>query len=40
MWPFALAFLFLVGPGEAFINNLGTVIGTLTPPSASSDSCC
>ncbi|KAM5343239.1 hypothetical protein ACJ41O_014205 [Fusarium nematophilum] len=32
MWPFALAFLFIVGPGEAFINNLGTVIGTLTPP--------
>lgn len=32
MWPFALAFLFMVGPGEAFINNLGTVIGTLTPP--------
>ena len=34
MWPFALAFLFMVGPGEAFINNLGTVIGTLTPPVA------
>lgn len=34
MWPFALAFLFMVGPGEAFINNLGTVIGTLTPPIA------
>lgn len=34
MWPFALAFLFMVGPGEAFINNLGTVIGTLSPPSA------
>ncbi|KAF4469325.1 transporter mch1 [Fusarium albosuccineum] len=32
MWPFALAFLFMVGPGEAFINNLGTIIGTLTPP--------
>ncbi|KAF4981382.1 hypothetical protein FZEAL_2812 [Fusarium zealandicum] len=32
MWPFALAFLFIVGPGEAFINNLGTIIGTLTPP--------
>ncbi|POR36337.1 Putative transporter MCH1 [Tolypocladium paradoxum] len=32
MWPFALAFLLMVGPGEAFINNLGTVIGTLTPP--------
>ncbi|KAG6037422.1 putative monocarboxylate transporter mch1 [Claviceps citrina] len=33
MWPFALAFLLMVGPAEAFINNLGTVIGTLTPPS-------
>ncbi|TQS34063.1 hypothetical protein Golomagni_05568 [Golovinomyces magnicellulatus] len=33
MWYFALAFLFMVGPGEAFVNNLGTVIGTLTPPS-------
>lgn len=33
MWPFALAFLLMVGPGEAFINNLGTVIGTLSPPS-------
>lgn len=32
MWPFALAFLLMVGPGEAFINNLGTVIGTLSPP--------
>ncbi|KAH8179163.1 major facilitator superfamily protein [Sarocladium implicatum] len=31
MWPFALAFLLMVGPGEAFVNNLGTVIGTLTP---------
>ncbi|KAH6608278.1 major facilitator superfamily domain [Trichoderma cornu-damae] len=34
MWPFALAFLLMIGPGEAFINNLGTVIGTLTPPIA------
>ncbi|CEJ81845.1 hypothetical protein VHEMI01954 [[Torrubiella] hemipterigena] len=34
MWPFALAFLLMVGPGEAFINNLGTIIGTLSPPSA------
>ncbi|KAF4511761.1 hypothetical protein G6O67_000972 [Ophiocordyceps sinensis] len=34
MWPFALAFLLMVGPGEAFVNNLGTVIGTLTPPAA------
>lgn len=34
MWPFALAFLLMVGPGEAFINNLGTIIGTLSPPVA------
>ncbi|TQV94347.1 hypothetical protein V2A60_002617 [Cordyceps javanica] len=34
MWPFALAFLLMVGPGEAFINNLGTIIGTLSPPTA------
>lgn len=34
MWPFALAFLLMIGPGEAFINNLGTVLGTLTPPTA------
>ncbi|KAF4119562.1 transmembrane transport [Geosmithia morbida] len=32
MWPFAMSFLLMVGPGEAFINNLGTVIGTLSPP--------
>ena len=32
MWPFAIAFLFMIGPGEAFVNNLGSVIGTLTPP--------
>ncbi|KAI9167818.1 putative transporter MCH1 [Paramyrothecium foliicola] len=32
MWPFALAFLFMIGPGEAFVNNLGTILGTLTPP--------
>lgn len=30
MWPFALAFLLMVGLGEAF-NNLGTVIRSLTP---------
>lgn len=34
MWPFAISFLLMVGPGEAFINNLGVVIGTLTPPEA------
>ncbi|KAG5990507.1 putative monocarboxylate transporter mch1 [Claviceps lovelessii] len=34
MWPFAIAFLLMVGPSETFINNMGSVIGTLTPPSA------
>ncbi|ERS95831.1 hypothetical protein HMPREF1624_07908 [Sporothrix schenckii ATCC 58251] len=33
MWLFALGFFFMIGPGEAFINNLGTVIKTLYPPS-------
>lgn len=32
MWPFALAFLLMIGPGEAFVNNLGSVLNTLTPP--------
>ncbi|UNI24578.1 Putative monocarboxylate transporter mch1 [Purpureocillium takamizusanense] len=32
MYPFALAFFLMIGPGEAFVNNLGTVIGTLMPP--------
>ena len=32
MWPFAVAFLLMIGPAEAFINNLGSIIGTLTPP--------
>lgn len=32
MWCFALGFLFMIGPGEAFINNMGTVIKTLYPP--------
>ncbi|TLD25406.1 hypothetical protein PspLS_06243 [Pyricularia sp. CBS 133598] len=32
MWLFAAGFFFMVGPGEAFINNLGTVIQTLYPP--------
>ncbi|KAB5585774.1 major facilitator superfamily domain-containing protein, partial [Coniochaeta sp. 2T2.1] len=32
MWCFALGFFFMIGPGEAFINNLGTIIGTLYPP--------
>ena len=34
MWLFALGFFFMIGPGEAFINNLGTVIQTLYPPTA------
>ncbi|KUI74017.1 putative transporter mch1 [Cytospora mali] len=34
MWFFALGFFFVIGPGEAFINNMGTVIKTLSPPSA------
>ncbi|KAI1427512.1 major facilitator superfamily domain-containing protein [Xylaria sp. FL1777] len=32
MWLFAISFWLIVGPGESFINNLGTVIGTLTSP--------
>ncbi|KAI1364520.1 major facilitator superfamily domain-containing protein [Xylaria arbuscula] len=32
MWFFALSFWLVIGPGESFINNLGTVIGTLTSP--------
>ena len=34
MWLLALGFLLMIGPGEAFINNLGTVIATLNPPNA------
>ncbi|KAL8282273.1 hypothetical protein RB597_009804 [Gaeumannomyces tritici] len=34
MWLFAAGFFFMVGPGEAFINNMGTVIKTLYPPAA------
>ncbi|TGJ82181.1 hypothetical protein E0Z10_g6582 [Xylaria hypoxylon] len=33
MWFFAISFWLIIGPGESFINNLGTVIGTLTSPS-------
>lgn len=33
MWWLAAGFFFVTGPGEAFINNLGTIIGTLYPPS-------
>ncbi|KXJ86774.1 major facilitator superfamily domain-containing protein [Microdochium bolleyi] len=32
MWWFAAGFWLINGPGEAFINNLGTVIGTLYSP--------
>ncbi|KAL2160305.1 hypothetical protein VTH06DRAFT_1478 [Thermothelomyces fergusii] len=34
MWCFALGFFFMIGPGEAFINNMGTVIKTLYPPNS------
>jgi MFS family permease len=34
MWLFAIGFWLIIGPGESFINNLGTVIGTLTSPNA------
>ncbi|OCK78916.1 MFS monocarboxylic acid transporter-like protein [Lepidopterella palustris CBS 459.81] len=36
MWWLAAGFFLVTGPGEAFINNLGTIIGTLTPSYASS----
>lgn len=32
MWWLAGGFFLITGPGEAFINNLGTIIDTLTPP--------
>jgi MFS family permease len=32
MWLLAAGFFLLTGPGEAYINNLGTIIPTLTPP--------
>lgn len=32
MWLLAGGFFLVTGPGEAFINNLGTIIGTLYPP--------
>jgi hypothetical protein len=35
MWFLAAGFFLITGPGEAFINNLGTIIGTLYPPPAS-----
>ncbi|KAF2968031.1 hypothetical protein GQX73_g5545 [Xylaria multiplex] len=37
MWLFAISFWLIIGPGESFINNLGTVIGTLTSPKHSSN---
>ncbi|EON61406.1 hypothetical protein W97_00620 [Coniosporium apollinis CBS 100218] len=35
MWWLAAGFFLVTGPGEAFINNLGTIIGTLYPPTSS-----
>lgn len=35
MWWLAAGFFLVTGPGEAFINNLGTIIGTLYPPTTS-----
>ena len=32
MWWLAGGFFLVTGPGETFINNLGTIIGTLYPP--------
>ncbi|KAF2996616.1 putative monocarboxylate transporter mch1 [Curvularia kusanoi] len=32
MWWLAAGFFLVTGPGEAFINNLGTIINTLSPP--------
>lgn len=34
MWWLAAGFFLVTGPGEAFINNLGTIIDTLYPPIA------
>lgn len=34
MWWLAAGFFCVTGPGEAFINNLGTIIGTLYPPAS------
>ena len=35
MWFLAFGFFLVTGPGEAFINNLGTIITTLYPPPSS-----
>ncbi|KAI1159377.1 major facilitator superfamily domain-containing protein [Nemania serpens] len=32
MWLFCISFWLIIGPGESFLNNLGTIIGTLTSP--------
>jgi MFS family permease len=32
MWWLAAGFFLVTGPGEAFLNNVGTVLGTLYPP--------
>ena len=32
MWLLAAGFFLVTGPGEAFINNLGTILSTLYPP--------
>ncbi|KAJ4367613.1 putative monocarboxylate transporter mch1 [Neocucurbitaria cava] len=37
MWWLAGGFFLVTGPGEAFINNLGTIIDTLTPPHVSTN---
>lgn len=34
MWFLATGFFFVSGPGEVFITNLGTIIGTLYPPTS------
>ncbi|KAF1821577.1 MFS general substrate transporter [Dissoconium aciculare CBS 342.82] len=38
MWWLTAGFFFMTGPGECYINNLGTIIGTLYPPSSSAAS--
>ncbi|KAF2094453.1 MFS monocarboxylic acid transporter-like protein [Rhizodiscina lignyota] len=37
MWWLAAGFFLVTGPGEAFINNMGTIIGTLYPPDVAMD---
>lgn len=37
MWSFAIGFWLVIGPGEAFVNNLGTIIGTLYSPGSIGD---